>query len=107
MANCSVLEKFSTMPELWLDIEWQKEGPTIVTGRVEIVLSNESGSLASITTLISQYDGNITNISLQNRTADFFHFDIDIEVKHVRQLNAILAAMRANQYVESVKRETI
>ena len=106
-ANCPVLEKFSTMPELWLDIEWKKEGPTMVTGRVEIVLSNESGSLASITTLISQYDGNIANISLQNRTADFFHFDIDIEVKHVRHFNAILAAMRANQYVESVKRETI
>ena len=105
--DCSVLEKFSEMPELWLDVEWKKEGPARVSGRIIATLANEPGSLASVTTLISQYDGNISNITLLERAVDFFRFRFDIEVSHLRHLNAILAAMRSNQYVESVSRETL
>ncbi|MDA1319954.1 MAG: DUF5913 domain-containing protein, partial [Proteobacteria bacterium] len=105
--DCSVLEKFNTMPELWLDIEWNKEGPARVTGRMIVVLLNEPGSLASITMLISQYDGNISNIHLLERSSDFFRFQLDVEVTHIRHLNAILAAMRSSKFVESVEREKI
>jgi GTP pyrophosphokinase len=105
--DCSVLEKFNTMPELWLDIEWNKEGPARVTGRIIVVLLNEPGSLASITMLISQYDGNISNIHLLERSSDFFRFQLDVEVTHIRHLNAILAAMRSSKFVESVEREKI
>lgn len=105
--DCSVLEKFNNMPELWLEIEWNKDGPSRVTGRLIVVLLNEPGSLASITKLISQYEGNISNIHLRERSADFFRFQLDVEVTHIRHLNAILAAMRSNQFVESVEREKI
>jgi len=105
--DCSVLEKFNTMPELWLDIEWNKEGPARVTGRMIVVLLNEPGSLAAITMLISQYDGNISNIHLLERSSDFFRFQLDVEVTHIRHLNAILAAMRSSKFVESVEREKI
>ena len=105
--DCSILEKFSNMPELWLEIEWNKDGPSRVTGRLIVVLLNEPGSLASITKLISQYEGNISNIHLRERSTDFFRFQLDVEVTHIRHLNAILAAMRSNQFVESVEREKI
>ena len=105
--DCAVLEKFNDMPELWLDIEWKKEGPVMVSGRIIATLANEPGSLASVTTLISQYDGNISNIHLLQRSVDFFRFRLDIEVSHIRHLNAILAAMRSNHYVESVSRERV
>ena len=72
-----------------------------------VVLLNEPGSLASITMLISQYDGNISNIHLLERSSDFFRFQLDVEVTHIRHLNAILAAMRSSKFVESVEREKI
>ena len=105
--DCSVLEKFNNMPELWLDIEWDKEGSAHVSGRLIVVLLNEPGSLASITMLISQYDGNISNIHLLERSSDFFRFQLDVEVTHIKHLNAILAAMRSNKFVESVEREKL
>ena len=105
--DCSVLEKFNAMPELWLDIEWKREGPTRLTGRLIVVLLNEPGTLASIANLISRHDGNISDINLLGRSSDFFRFQLDVEVKHIRQLNAMLGAMRASKFVESVEREKI
>ncbi|MGC6485250.1 MAG: RelA/SpoT family protein [Candidatus Puniceispirillales bacterium] len=102
--DCQNLEKFSAMPELWLDIEWERDTPGSVAARLEVVLSNEHGSLASVATLISRFEGNITNIQLVNRSVDFFTFIFDVEVGSVRHLTAIVAAMRADPFVESVER---
>ncbi len=74
--DCSVLEKFNNMPELWLEIEWNKDGPSRVTGRLIVVLLNEPGSLASITKLISQYEGNISNIHLLSDQRIFSVFNL-------------------------------
>ena len=102
--DCQNLEKFSAMPELWLDIEWERETPSTVAARLQTVLSNEHGSLASVATLISRFEGNITNIQLVSRSTDFFTFIFDVEVGSVRHLTAILAAMRADPFVENVDR---
>ena len=102
--DCQNLEKFSAMPELWLDIEWERDTPGSVAARLEVVLSNEHGSLASVATLISRFEGNITNIQLVNRSVDFFTFIFDVEVGSVRHLTAIVAAMRADAFVENVER---
>ncbi|MCE2516676.1 MAG: bifunctional (p)ppGpp synthetase/guanosine-3',5'-bis(diphosphate) 3'-pyrophosphohydrolase [Alphaproteobacteria bacterium] len=102
--DCQNLEKFSTMPELWLDIEWEGDSPNIVSARLEAVIANERGSLATVTTLISEHGGNITNIQLVTRTLDFFTFVTDVEVKDVRHLTAIVAAMQSSPFIESVER---
>ena len=102
--DCQNLEKFNTMPELWVDIEWGRDQPNIVTARLEAVLTNRPGSLASVTTQISQNQGNITNLQLVSREEDFFKFFIEVEVNHVRHMTAIIATLRANEAVESVER---
>lgn len=102
--DCQNLEKFSSMPELWIDIEWESETPNIVSARLEAVIANERGSLHAVTGLISEHGGNITNIQLVNRTLDFFTFVTDVEMKDVRHLTAILAAMQASPFIESVER---
>ena len=102
--DCQNLEKFNSMPELWVDIEWEREQPNIVSARLEAVLANQLGSLASATTQISQNQGNITNIQLHSREADFFKFMIEVEVTHVRHMTEIIAALRANPAVESIER---
>ena len=68
------------------------------------MLSNEPGSLASLATVISQQGGNISNLYLVDRNPDFFQFDLELEVKDVEHMRAIIAVLQANKYVESVKR---
>ena len=102
--DCQNLEKFSTMPELWVDIEWESDTPNIVNARLETVISNEPGSLAAVATTISDHGGNITNIQQTARNLDFFTFVTDIEVSNVRHLTAITAALQSNPFIESVER---
>ena len=102
--DCQNLEKFSSMPELWVDIEWEREAPSAASARLEAVITNERGSLAAITTLISDHGGNITNIQLTSRTLDFFTFVTDVEVKDIRHMTEIIAAMQASPFIESVER---
>ncbi len=102
--DCQNLEKFSSMPELWVDIEWERDAPTAASARLEAVITNERGSLAAVTSLISDHGGNITNIQLTSRTVDFFTFATDIEVKDIRHMTEIVAAMQASPFIESVER---
>ena len=102
--GCSTLSKFSDAPELWLDVSWDKDSMRRVSGRLNTVLTNEPGSLASLATVISQQGGNISNIHLTDRNPDFFRFELDLEVKDVEHMRAIIAVLQANKYVESVER---
>ena len=70
--DCNTLEKFYDIPERWLDIHWDKDGLAYHIGRINIVMTNEPGSLASVTNQIYKYGGNITNLQLINREIDFF-----------------------------------
>ena len=102
--DCQNLEKFTAMPELWVDIEWESDTPNIVNAQLETVISNEPGSLAAVTTTISDHGGNITNIQLTARTLEFFTFVTDVEVSDVRHLRSIVAALQSNPFIESVER---
>ena len=102
--GCTTLSKFTDMPELWLDVSWESGSLRMVNGRLITVLSNEPGSLASLATVISQQGGNISNINLTDRTPDFFKFELDLEVKDVEHMRAIIAVLSANKYVDSVAR---
>ena len=68
------------------------------------VLSNEPGSLADVTKIISLNDGNISNIQVISRDLDFYKFNIDLEVRNLSHLNQIIAAIRLSNFVESVER---
>ncbi|MEC7651248.1 MAG: ACT domain-containing protein, partial [Pseudomonadota bacterium] len=83
---------------------WEKDSLRRVSGRLNTVLTNEPGSLASLATVISQQGGNISNIHLTDRSPDFFRFELDLEVNDVEHMRAIIAVLQANKYVESVER---
>ena len=68
------------------------------------VLSNEPGSLADVTKIISLNDGNISNIQVVSRDLDYYKFNIDLEIRNLNHLNQIIAALRLSQFVESVQR---
>ena len=90
----------------WLDVGWDVEDVAggAFTGRVAMVVRNESGSLGSLSTVIAKNGGNITNLKIVNRTAEFWEMIIDVEVRDVKHLTNVIAALRATPVINSAER---
>ncbi|MDB5488686.1 MAG: Guanosine polyphosphate pyrophosphohydrolase/synthetase, partial [Reyranella sp.] len=105
--DCATLESFSEAPERWIDVGWDSvnEGEGgVYTGRLKITVSNQPGSLSSLSTVIARHEGNISNLRIVNRSMDFFDMVIDVEVSDVKHLADITAALRATPAINAVER---
>ncbi len=103
--DCDQLEQYSDQPERWLDLSWEDDASIDPhTGRLALVVGNQMGSLSELSTVIAKNLGNITNLKITGRSADFFDMIVDIEVRDVRHLTNIIAALRASNAVNSVER---
>ena len=105
--SCATLAKFNEVPELWVQVDWNKTGPRRFPGRVSATIFHEPGALAALCTIIGQQAGNISFIQLVERSTDFFTFSLDIDVKDRAHLQSIMAVLRSNKYVESVVEQTL
>jgi len=104
--DCESLEQYSGAPERWLDVAWDMSSldDESHVGRLSVVLANEAGSLGNLSTVIGKNLGNILNLKITNRSTDFFEMMIDVEVKDVKHLANIIAALRATPAINSVER---
>ncbi len=104
--DCETLESFADSPERWLDVAWEHtaDDPNVHVGRLHLVVANSPGSLGSLSTIIGKSEGNISNLKITNRSIDFFEMMIDVEVKNVKHLTNIIAALRATPVINSVER---
>jgi len=104
--DCATLESFSESPERWIDIGWGgvAEGEGAYTGRLKITVSNQPGSLSTLSTVVARHEGNISNLRIVNRSLDFFDMVIDVEVSNVKHLADITAALRATPAINAVER---
>ncbi len=103
--DCETLDSFSDQPERWLDVSWSIDDDQNYVGRLHVVIANEPGSLGSLSTVIGRSEGNISNLKITNRSVDFFDILIDVQVKDVRHLTNIIAALRATPVINSVERQ--
>lgn len=103
--ECDNLKNYEDKPECWIDIGWQdNDGESKFTGRLKLVLVNQPGSLAEITQAIANEHGNISNFKIIGRSVDFFDVLVDIEVKDVEHLNALITSLRCLAHVNGVER---
>jgi GTP diphosphokinase / guanosine-3',5'-bis(diphosphate) 3'-diphosphatase len=103
--DCDTLASFADTPERWIDVSWEAaENADGRVGRVSLVVANEPGSLGALSTVIAKNAGNITNLKVTNRTQQFWEMLIDIEVRDVKHLTNIIAALRATPAINSVER---
>ena len=105
--DCETLESFAETPERWLDVSWGDDvaaASAQLNGRLNLTVLNEAGGLGGITTIIGKNGGNIINIKFTTRSTDFYEMYIDVQVKDARQLNDIIAALRASAVVTDVER---
>ncbi len=102
----AALAEFEDNPEHWLDVRWDSEEstPRRFPARITVQSANEPGSLAQITQVIAEHDGNIDNIRMTRRAPDFTDVTIDLEVYDLKHLTDIIAQLRAKPMVAKVER---
>ena len=103
--DCKLLEKYADEPERWLDVSWgdaATDAPHI--GRLKVMLNNEPGALAELSNLVARNNGNIANLNIVYRTISYFEILVDIEVKDLKHLTDIIAAMKASKMISYVSR---
>lgn len=100
------LKEFDDKPELWLDVRWDinPDDPIRFPARVALTSLNEPGSLAAIAQVIAENDGNIDNIKMVRKGADFHEILIDLEVWDLKHLARIINQLRAKPIISSVER---
>ncbi len=103
--DCERLDGYTEEPDRWIDLAWDPEkDKDIHIGRINVVVANEPGSLGEFSVVIARNFGNISNLKVLNRSHDFFEMTIDIEVRGVKHLTNIIAALRATPAINSVER---
>ena len=110
MRDCHNLSSFAGTPERFLEIDWDYEelaqnsagAPHI--GRVSVVATNEPVVLATLTNTASKHHGSVLNLKIVNRQLDFMEILVDLEVRDLRHLATLIAALRAAQGVMQVER---
>lgn len=104
--DCESLEKAEIEQDLWIDVAWDPENviPIEAVGRVNVTVLHEPGSLGNLSTVIANNGGNISNLKTVARSPQFFELVLDIEVRDVKHLTNIIAALRGIPSVNSVER---
>ncbi|VAV88420.1 Guanosine-3',5'-bis(diphosphate) 3'-pyrophosphohydrolase / GTP pyrophosphokinase, (p)ppGpp synthetase II [hydrothermal vent metagenome] len=104
--DCEALDVYSNTPESWLDLSWQalEDEHTVFVSRLEILLEHLPGALAAVLNVVAREKGNISNIKFIERAPELFRITLDIEVRDVKHLTSIIAALRVNERVSSVER---
>ena len=104
--DCPRLAAFEDRDDLWRDLHWTPEAErnTISHARLTATIRNAPGVLGQACSIIGDAGGNIVNLHMHHRQADFFDVDFDIEVVDAKHLTHIAAALRACPPVETVDR---
>jgi (p)ppGpp synthase/HD superfamily hydrolase len=104
--HAAALKAFDEEPERWIDVTWDidEDNPERFPAKIAVVALNEPGSLAQVAAVIGEADGNIDNIKMMKRVADYTEMVIDLEVWDLKHLNEIIAGLRARDVVSSAAR---
>jgi GTP pyrophosphokinase len=92
--------------ESWVDVTWDidPERPERFPARILVTAVNEPGTLAQIAQVIGEADGNIDNLRMTQRAADFTEMLIEVEVWDLEHLTKIMSGLRAKTVVSKVER---
>ncbi|MHA1546678.1 MAG: RelA/SpoT family protein, partial [Alphaproteobacteria bacterium] len=94
--HADTLKDFDDEPDRWLDVAWDIDAndPERFCTRITVTCLNEVGALAGIAQVIGDNDANIANLTMFNRSPDFYQMLVDIEVWDLAHLNKVISTVR-------------
>jgi guanosine-3',5'-bis(diphosphate) 3'-pyrophosphohydrolase len=104
-SDCPTLTRKTDDADRWLDLGWNPAAKeTKAIARLQIMTTNQPGSLGSLSTVIGKQGGNITDVRFGSRSPDLYEIVLDIEVEDRDHLERIVASLRATPVVTLVER---
>jgi len=106
--HSKALKEFDDQSERWVDLAWDvgDDPSQRFATRISVMVLNEVGALAQVALVISENEGNIANLSMVTRAADFYEMHIELEVADAKHLSQIMTALKARSIVGRVSRIT-
>ncbi|MBM3607482.1 MAG: bifunctional (p)ppGpp synthetase/guanosine-3',5'-bis(diphosphate) 3'-pyrophosphohydrolase [Alphaproteobacteria bacterium] len=100
------LTAFDDQPDRWLDVRWDidENDGQLFPARIRVSAINEPGSLGVIATMIGDSGANIDHVDFINRSPDVRDVVLDIEVRDLKHLSAIVSRLKANRVITRVER---
>lgn len=104
--DCESLREFHDAPETWLDLSWDDPRGTemVPVGQLRLQVLNQRGTLGTLSSVIADNGGNISNLRIGDRGRLLYEMVIDVEVEDLKHLTQVIAALRAAEPVQSVER---
>ncbi|GAA3860774.1 bifunctional (p)ppGpp synthetase/guanosine-3',5'-bis(diphosphate) 3'-pyrophosphohydrolase [Celeribacter arenosi] len=103
--DCPALAELDADTDRWLDLQWHS-GPhaPVHTVCLEVTIANDAGVLGRICTLIGEQKANISDLNFIDRKPDFYRVIIDVDLRDVEHLHAVMLALEAESDVARVRR---
>jgi GTP pyrophosphokinase len=101
------LAQFENEPDRWIDLRWDIDSSDHTRrfpAQIFLNTINEPGSLAAVALAIAENAGNIDNIAMARRTSDVTDITLDLAVRDLHHLNAVIQQLRALPMTSNVKR---
>ncbi len=107
--ECPTLETFAATPERFIDVDWEAAreaaGKTERhVGRISVIAGNENGILSNLANAVARHEGGVSTLKIVNRQQDFMEILMDVEVRDLRHLGTVIAALRAVTGITQVER---
>ncbi|MFV2002064.1 MAG: bifunctional (p)ppGpp synthetase/guanosine-3',5'-bis(diphosphate) 3'-pyrophosphohydrolase [Paracoccaceae bacterium] len=103
--DCDVLADFEEQSNRWVDLQWHSgRHPPVHTVSLDLTIRNDAGVLGRICTLIGEQRANISDLHFLDRNLDFFRLIVDVDLRDIEHLHAIMLALEAESEVASIDR---
>jgi GTP pyrophosphokinase len=103
--DCAALVDYEEQPERWIDLHWQEGTHAAVnTVTFDATITNDTGVLGRICTLIGEQNANISDLKFIDRKPDYFRLLIDVDLRDAEHLHRVMTALEAESNVSSIMR---
>ncbi len=103
--DCEALVEFEDQPDRWVDLHWHSGTHSPVHSvSFDLTISNDAGVLGRICTVIGEQKANISDLHFRDRKPDFYRLIVDVELRDIEHLHAVMLALEAESDVASITR---
>ena len=103
--DCPALEEYEEQPERWIDLRWHSgRHQPVYDVSLDLTISNDAGVLGRLCTQIGEQKANISDLRFLDRKPDFYRLIVDIDLRDVEHLHAVMLALEADSDVAAISR---
>lgn len=103
--DCEALVEFENENHRWIDLQWHSgRHPASNTVSLDLTIRNDAGVLGRICTLIGEQKANISDLHFLDRKPDFYRLIVDVDLRDIEHLHAVMLALEAENDVASISR---